>query len=168
MVKAKPHQLRARCSEGIVFEAASMRRVRAELPWCRCALGADEAEDDGLAFGNEAERSTVLELVVVLKEEAVDVEGGEEFFGDGVVATLSIPVAAVVAAAEMDAEGDAGDAGGLEALVVGSEGFVEGGFGVEAHLVLSSRAIGPGGVVAVAGSVDLDIVDEGEQRIRRG
>jgi hypothetical protein len=126
----------------------------------RRALGTDEAENDSLARGDEAQRfEGAGALVVVLEKEAIDVEGGEEFFGDGVVATLGVPVAAIVAAAEMDAEGDAGDAGGLETLVVGGEGFVEGGLGVEAHLVL--HPVAPFGVevVAVAGSVDLDVVD---------
>ena len=51
-------------------------------------------------------------------------EGAEKFFGDGIVAAFGVPMAAIVSAAEMDREGDARSAGGLEASVVGTDGFI--------------------------------------------
>ena len=81
----------------------------------------DQAQHDGLAFGDEAQRlEAARAFVVVLEQETVDVERVEQLLGDRVVAAFGIPLAAVVAAAEMDRQLDAGLARGVEARVVGA------------------------------------------------
>ena len=46
-------------------------------------------------------------LIVVLEQEGIDLEAAEELLGDRVVAALGVPLAAVVAAAEVDRGDDA-------------------------------------------------------------
>ena len=78
-------------------------------------LAGDEPEHDRLVGGHEAQRGEVAgALVVVLEEVGVDVELVEQHLGDRLVAALGEPRAAVVAAAQVDADGEvvgpAGDA----------------------------------------------------------
>src|SRR5580704_5321320 len=66
-------------------------------------LGADQAEHHRLSLGNEAQgREGSGTRVVIFEKETIDLERAEQFFGDGVVATLGVPVAAIVSAAEVD------------------------------------------------------------------
>ena len=68
----------------------------------RAALGGDQAEHDLLALRHEPQRLEATgALVVVLQEEAVDGELGEQRLGDEVVAALGRPRGAVVAAAHV-------------------------------------------------------------------
>ena len=122
-------------------------------------FGADEAENDGFAFGKEAQRfERAGAVVVVFEEEPVDVERGEHFLSDRVVAAFGVPVAAIVAAAKMDGERDSGTARGAKAGIVGFDGFVERGIGLDAHLRFNPLAPFRIHVVAVARRVDLDVI----------
>src|SRR6185295_6494512 len=72
-------------------------------------LGRDEAEDDGLALGEEPQRPDVARaLVVVFEEVAVDVHLGKQRLGDRLVAALRRPCALEVAAAQVHAQRHAG------------------------------------------------------------
>ena len=78
----------------------------------RAALGGDQAEHDLLARRHEPQRLEAAgALVVVLQEEAVHVELGEQRLGDEVVAALGRPRRAEVAAAHVR-----GDAHALRAV----------------------------------------------------
>ena len=93
--------------------------VRLELG----TLAGDEPEHHGLVGRHVAQRREVAgPLVVVLEEVGVDVELVEQHLGDGLVAALREPRAAVVAAAQVDGDGEvvgtAGD-GGVDQLGVG-------------------------------------------------
>src|SRR6185369_9283708 len=69
---------------------------------------ADQPEHYHLVLGHETERREAAGArAVVLEEEALVRQLVEEPLGDCVVAALAVPHAALVAAAEMDAEGDA-------------------------------------------------------------
>src|SRR5581483_2530035 len=126
-----------------------------------CQLGADQAQDHRLAPGHESQGLEATGArIVVLEGEGVYIEGIEQLLGDGVVAALGVPLAAVVATAEVDA-GEytllAGDA--LEAGVVDADGLVQGGIRLQAHLVLHVVTPLWVDVVAVAGGVQLDVSD---------
>ena len=65
-------------------------------------LGRDQAEHDRLARRHEAQRREATgALVVVLEEEAVDLELGEQRLGDEVVGALGRPRRAEVPAAQV-------------------------------------------------------------------
>ena len=67
-------------------------------------LAGDQAEHDLLAVGHEAQRGEVPgAFVVVLEEVAIDGELVEQHLGDGLVAALGEPRAAVVAPAQVHA-----------------------------------------------------------------
>lgn len=69
-------------------------------------LGAQHAEDDDLVLGQVAQRGEVAGAgVVVLEEVDVDVELLEQRLGDGLVPALREPLRAVVAPAQVDADG---------------------------------------------------------------
>jgi hypothetical protein len=91
-------------------------------------LRRDEPEDDLLARRHEAERLEAAgALVVVLEEEAIDLEPAEEGLGDEVVAALRRPGRLEVAAAEVGRD--------PEALRAASERGVD---GADVLLVLGS------------------------------
>ena len=85
-----------------VAAASSMRRLSVVLALELAALGRDQAEDDELAGRHEAQRLEAARAgVVVLEEEAVDLEVVEERLGDVVVAALRHPRGLEVAAAQV-------------------------------------------------------------------
>ena len=121
-------------------------------------LGADKAEDDRLIARYETQRlEGAGARVVVFEQEAVYVHGGEELFGDGIVAAFGVPVAAIISAAEMNGQGNAGAARGGEAGVIGADGFVEHRVGIGIHLRANPFAPLGVHVVAVARRVDLNV-----------
>src|SRR5690606_29592659 len=72
----------------------------------RAVLRRDETENDLLALRHEPERlESARALVVVLEEEAVDVELVEDDLGDRLVSAFREPAALRVAAAQVDANG---------------------------------------------------------------
>src|SRR3972149_6802693 len=90
-------------------------------------LRADEAEDDHLVPGHEAQRLEAAgALRVVLEQEAVDVELLEGPLGAGLVAALRGPGAPVVAAAHVQADGEARRAAeARQRRVVHGDGLVQ-------------------------------------------
>ena len=102
-VEENPHcGERQSCSIGTNFAASSMRRFRSSLSSSCAGLGGDQAEHDLLALGHEAQRLEAAgPLVVVLEEEAVDVELREQHLGHEVVAALGRPRRPEVAAAHV-------------------------------------------------------------------
>ena len=93
------------CSSGTYFAASSMRRLRSSFDLELAELGRHQAEDDGLALGQEAQRLEVARArVVVLEEVAVDVHLREQRLGDRLVAALRRPGALEVAAAQVHGE----------------------------------------------------------------
>ena len=137
-------------------------------------LGGDETEHDGRVLADVAQRGEVAgALVVVLEEEGVDVELVEQHLGHRFVAAFGEPRAAVVAAAQVDADrevvGAAAD-GGVDQLGVG----VRQGVGIVAaldragahHRIAEVREVGVVELeVAAAGGVqgvDLGPVAGGE------
>jgi len=98
-------QLLERHVLGGLVDAALEVVLRFEL----AELGRHQAEDDGLALGQEAERPEVARArVVVLEEVAVDAHLREQRLGDRLVAALRRPGALEVAAAQMNGERHAG------------------------------------------------------------
>src|SRR5579875_533586 len=66
------------------------------------ALAAHEPEHDGGPARDEPERrERSRSLVIVLEEKPVDLQAAEQLLRDRIVAALGVPVAAVVAAAEV-------------------------------------------------------------------
>ena len=83
-----------------------MRRLSVSLASSAPLLGGDQPEHDQLAGRHEPQRlEAARALVVVLEEEAVDVELGEQRLGDEVVAALGRPGGAEVAAAHVGGDG---------------------------------------------------------------
>src|SRR5215470_12627429 len=71
-------------------------------------LGADEAQHDHLALRHEAQRREAAGAwTVIFEQEAVMRQRIEQALGDRVISSFTVPHAALVAAAEMDASGDA-------------------------------------------------------------
>ena len=135
-----------------------MRFTSSSLLFHRRHFARDESEHDGLALRHEAQRLEVARtFVFVFEQEPVDLERVEHFLGDRIVAALGVPLAAVVAAAEMDRERHAGFFRRFETRVVGRERFVEQHVGIFAHLGFQPLAPLRIEIVAVARRVDLDV-----------
>ena len=118
-------------------------------------LRRDQAEHDGLVGGHVAQRREVARARrVVFEQQAIDAQGIKELLGDRVVAALDGPHAAVIAPAEVEPEGHAGE--------VGDQGVVEGdhlgqpGLGVDAERAQAVAPILAAGV-GVARAVELDV-----------
>jgi hypothetical protein len=134
MVEANPHCELIEGDEAGGFVDAAQEILFALEVW---AFRADEAEDHSLGLGHEAERlEGAGTLVVVFEEKAVDGKLVEEALGDGVVSALGVPVTAIVAAAEVNGERDAGMTRGGEAGVIGVERGGEHLRGVDAEFLL--------------------------------
>src|SRR5262249_32980246 len=82
----------------------------------------------------------------------------EELFCDGIVAALGIPLASIVAPAEMNGEDHTRALGALQTGIVGSNGFVKRLVGVSSNLIFDVAAPLWIDVVAVARRVDLDVM----------
>src|SRR5262249_48198868 len=120
-------------------------------------LGADQAKDNHLPFGNEAERfECPRTLVVIFQKKTIGFESPKEFFGDRVIPAFRVPMAAIVAAAEMNREQHARPASSGEASIVGAYGFLQQPLRLNLHL--GANPLPPLGVdkVAVAGRVNLN------------
>ena len=126
----------------------------------RRALGADQSEHNDFTFRHKAQwLEGAGTLVVVFEEEAIDGQFVEETFGDDVVASFRVPVTAIVAAAEMDGERDAGRSGGGEAGIVAVERGGKHLRGIDAQFLLHPRDPLGIEVVAVARRIDLQVGD---------
>ena len=72
-------------------------------------LRADQTEHDNFSLRDESQRlESSGALVVVFEQEAIAIELVEDLVGDGVIAALGVPVAAIVAATQMDGQRHAG------------------------------------------------------------
>src|SRR5712692_2429814 len=122
-------------------------------------LGADESQDAELAFRNVAQgREAAGARAVVLEQEAPVRQLAEQALGDGVVVAFAVPHAVLVAAAEMDAEGDRIET--LHQLGIGAQRAREIAHWVFAALShrLERRRIDVSGV---AGGIDLHVATAG-------
>src|SRR5712692_1634815 len=118
-------------------------------------LGADEPQDADLALRNVAQgREAAGARAVVLEQEAPVRQLAEQPLGDGIVMAFAVPHAVLVAAAEMNAEGDAVEA--LHQLGIGAQRALEIAHWVFAALPhrLERRLIDVSGV---ARGIDLDV-----------
>src|ERR1700733_14532977 len=128
---------------------------------------ADQAEDDGFSLGHEAQRHECSRaVIVVFEQEAVDFERAEQFLSDRIVAAFGVPMAAIVATAQMDRERDAVAASGAKACVVGFHGVVERSIGIGSHFVANPFAPLRIHVVAVARRVDLNVAHSVAGKLR--
>ena len=95
----------------------------------------------------------------VLQQKRVDIELVEDFFGDRIVAALGVPLAAIIAAAQVNRNDwvSAALAGPFNAGVVHANRFVQCLLGIDAHFLLNVAAPFGIEVVTVARSVDLDV-----------
>lgn len=123
-------------------------------------LGGHDAEDDDLVVGQVAQGGEVARAgVVVLEEVDVDVELLEEDLGDGLVAALGEPLRAVVAAAQVDANGHV--LGALLDGLVDQGGVLAGQDVGVAMALLSLGAHARVAQVGQVGVVELDHADAG-------
>ena len=142
-IEAKPHcglsasLLERHILRGCLDALAPARRRLSSAP----SLVRDQSEHDDLALGHEAQRlERSRAFVVVFEQEPVDVERVEELLGDRVVAAFGVPLAAVVAAAQVDRQRSRRACAPAEAGVVGGHRLVEQRVGIVAHLGLQPRA----------------------------
>jgi hypothetical protein len=113
------------------FINAAREVVRRFQAW---QFRADQSEHDGLSFWDESQcLERARAVVVVFEQEAINFKCAEQFFGDRVVAAFRIPLAAIIATAEMDRERNAVAARRAETRIVGFDGVVEGGIGIDFH-----------------------------------
>ncbi len=162
MVEAKPHcgtdcELLERKELGCLIDASesdpALRSSSGRLVLTRPSTTI-------FALGHKPQRlKGAGALVVVFEQESINGQFVEQTFRNGVVATFSVPVTAIVAAAEMDGESDAGLAGGREAGVVGVERGGQHLRGIDAQFLLHPRSPLGIEIVAVAWRVDLQIGD---------
>ena len=161
MVDAKPHcGLTASCSSGMNRAASLIRRSRSSLRSSAGRLELTRPKTTVLPLGTRRRRlEGAGALVVVFEQEAIDGEFMEEALGNSVVAAFGVPVAAIVAAAEMDGEGDAGLTGRREAGVVGVKRSCEHLRRIDTQFLLHPGCPLRIEIVAVARRIDLEVRD---------
>src|SRR5205807_1146083 len=120
-------------------------------------LGGYQAQDYLFPTRYEAEWLEAAGAIgVVLQQEAIDIERAEDFFGDVVVATLGVPGAASVTAADVSGNSNVRTIEPGGGLVVSTDILVQRLVWVNAN---GSPGVAPirGDVVRVVRVVDLDV-----------
>src|SRR3989454_8332432 len=122
-------------------------------------LAAHQTEDNGLASRDEPQRlERARACVIVFEQEAIHLQRAEEFLRDRIISALRVPLAAIVAAAQVDRQRRARAFGARETGVVRLDSLIQRRIRLNAHLILDVIPPLWIDIVAIPGRVDLNVL----------